>query len=292
MSRMFFLVNIGIAICSQKMLRRQVRILIVLRPGVAVDLGADAGASAADRRADFEAHHRQRALAMPDHNLAEENLAKTRDREAMSDPGDARAFRFHFLDAGTKDRSVRLYLVQGRAVFKRFLCYFAEFPIFCKLFPGLLEGWHLLEQLDVQLDIGFASGDAEILKLAADRGDRTLRFVREMFGIKAGHNAIGSDHVEEIETFDRGGHQRVVAAIVLVGAGNVRVAFTERNKLAKPKVLNARAAMASDNGKRTGCLYVDSLVERTGEIAAKGMSTSMVVKSANGFGAHLVTLLN
>ncbi len=71
-----------------------------------------------------------------------------------------------------------------------------------------------------------------------------------MFGIQAGHNAIGSDDVEEIETFDRGSHERVVAAIVLVGAGNMCVALTERNKLAEPKILDARTAMAADDGKR------------------------------------------
>lgn len=114
-----------------------------------------------------------------------------------------------------------------------------------------------------------------------------------MFGIEAGHNAIGSDDVQEIETFDRGGHQGVVAAIVrLMGAGNVRVALTEGNKLPKLEVLDARTAMPSDDGKRTGRLYVDGLAERTRETATEGMSTSMVVKCAEGFGAHLVTLFN
>lgn len=111
-----------------------------------------------------------------------------------------------------------------------------------------------------------------------------------MFGIEAGDNAISRHDVQEIESLDRGGHQRVVAVIVsLMAAGNVRVALAEGNKLSKLEVLDARTAMSTDDGKRTGCLYVDGLAERTRETATEGMGTGMVMKRTEGLRAHMVT---
>ena len=261
-----------------------------LWPAAPVAEGLDGGATAADRGADFEAHHRQGALGMSDQHLAEEDLPKTRDSEAMSHALDARAGRVHLFDAGTKNAPVWLDLFQSLAVLKRILRYFTDFSIAIILFLGLSESWEAFEKLGVQLDFNRTSGDAKILELAADHGNETLRFVREMFGIEAGNNTISSHDVQEIESLDRGGHQRVVAVIVsLVAAGNVRVALTEGNKLAKLEVLDARTAMPTDDGKRTGRLYVDGLAERTREAATEGMSTGMVVKRSEGLGAHVVT---
>lgn len=144
----------------------------------AVDLGADAGALAADGGAELEAHHRQGAVAMPDHYLAEEDLAKTRDSEAMSNALDARAGRLHLLDAGTQNGSVRLDFSQLLAVLKGILRYFADFSLILKVFLGSSERRQAFEKVGVQLDFDRAPGDAEILKLAADQGDEAFRFVR------------------------------------------------------------------------------------------------------------------
>ena len=228
---------------------------------------------------------------MSDQHLAEEDLAKTRDREAMSDALDAGAGGVHLLDAGTKNAPVWLDLFQSLPGLKRILRYFTDFSFVIILFLGLSESWEAFEKLGVQLNFNRPSGDAKILELAPDQGDETLRFVREVFGIEAGDNAISRHDVQEIESLDRGGHQRVVAVIVsLMAAGNVRVALAEGNKLAKLEVLDARTAMPTDYGKRTGRLYVDGLAERTRETAAEGMSTGMVMKRTEGLRAHMVTL--
>ena len=260
---------------------------------LAVDFGAASRAAAADCRADFEAHHSQGALAILEDNLSQEDLPETGDSEAMSDAFDARAVRFHLFDASAKKSSARPDCFQRMAGLKRILRYLAEFPIIIKISFGRNERRQAFEKLGVQFDFDGAPGDAEIFELAADHGNETLRFVQVMLGIEPGHNAIGSDDVEEIEPLDRGGHQCVVAAIVsLVGPRYVRVALAERNKLAKLKILDARIAMAADDGKRTSRLHVDGLTERTCKTATEGMGASMVVKRAKGLGAHLVTLVN
>ena len=105
-----------------------------LWPAAPIAEGLDERATAADRGADFEAHHRQGAFRIFEKHLAEKDLAKARHAEAMSHALDARAVRLHLFDAGTKNDSARLDLFQGLAGLKRILRYFAEFSLFIKLF--------------------------------------------------------------------------------------------------------------------------------------------------------------
>jgi len=229
-------------------------------------------------------------LAMPDHDFAEEDLAKSRNAEAMSEGLDARASRVHFLDARTKNRSVRLDLIQGRAVFKRFLRYFAEFSLFSKLILCVFKGPHSLKKLHIEIHMHGTSRDAQVLKFGADQEDVALARVREMLRIQARNDAVGGDDVQDVETFDRGGNQRVMAAIIgLMGAGNVCVAFAEGNKLAKLKILDARTPVPAADGKRTRSLYIDVRAERASKAAAERMGAGMVMKCAGRFGAHRVT---
>jgi hypothetical protein len=260
---------------------------------LAVDSGGSGGATAADGRADFEAHHRQGALAMLDHNFAEEDLAESGNTEAMSDARDARAVRLHLFDASAKKSSVRLHCFQLLAGLKGILRYFAEFPFIIKVFLGGNERWQAFEDRVVQFDLDRAVGDAQVFEPAADHADGSLLFVPMMFGIQAGDDAVGGDNVHDVEPLDRRGHQRVVGVVVsLVRAGNVRVALAERDKLTKLKIVHTRIAVATDDGKRAGSLNIDGFAKWTGETAVEGMSTGMVVERAEGLGAHLVTLPN
>lgn len=139
-----------------------------LWPAAPIAEGLDGGATAADRGADFEAHHRQGALGMSDQHLAEEDLAKTRDREAVSDALDAGAGGVHLLDAGTKNAPVWLDFFQSLFGLKRILRYFTDFSFIIIFFLGLSESWEAFEKLGVQLDFNRPSGDAKILELAPD----------------------------------------------------------------------------------------------------------------------------
>ena len=255
---------------------------------VAADLASSA--AAVDRRADLQPYHREDAFAIPDNDLAQIDLAKARHNETMPDALDARATRFYLFDARTKKSSVRPPRLQSLAGLKWILRYSAELALFRKLLCGRLESWHALEKFGVQFHRHGASRDPEVFELAPNHCERALIFVGMVLGVHAGHDAIGSEHVHDVQAFDRGGYQRVIAVIVgLVSAGNVRIPFAEGNKLAKLKVFDARTAMATDDGKRARRLHVNGRMERAGKMTAVSMRAGTIVKRTEGLGTHAVT---
>ena len=243
-----------------------------------------------DRGADLQPHHRQDAFAIFDNDLAQIDLAKARHGETMSHALDPRATRFHLFDASTKKSSVRPSRLQILTGLKWILRYFAELSLFRKLFCSRLERWHALKKFGIQFHRYWASRNPEVFELAPHHCELALILIGMVLGVHAGNDAIGGEHVHDVQALYRGGDQRVVAVIVgLESAGNVRIPLAERNELAKLKILDARTAMATNDGKRTRRLYVNGRMERAGKMSAVSMRASTIVKHAEGLGTHAVT---
>src|SRR5438445_13036639 len=104
--------------------------LTARRVGLAVAVGLDNRARGTDGRSDFQANHRERAVAMLDDKFAEENLPKTWNAKSVPAWCNAGAVHLHFFDAGTKDFPIRARLSDGWALLERIMRFFEEIGLF------------------------------------------------------------------------------------------------------------------------------------------------------------------
>src|SRR5262245_11170358 len=87
--------------------------------------------------------------------------------------------------------------------------------------------------------------------------------------------------------FQNGGCECVVAVVIhLMAAGDVRIAFLERNEIAKFEIFNAGMAVAADYGQRALRLNINLMVERSREAGTKSVGTRVVVKRTGTFRGH------
>src|SRR5947207_14075450 len=100
--------------------------LTARRVGLAVAVGLDNRARGTDGRSDFQANHRERAVAMLDDKFAEENLPKTWHAESVADLCNAGAVQLHLFDAGTKEYPIRARLFDRVARPERIMRYRSE----------------------------------------------------------------------------------------------------------------------------------------------------------------------
>ena len=148
------------------------------------DLGDRCGSSVG--RTQFQAQHGQRAGSGYGKNFGDRDLSKMRDAQNVAILFESRQIRFDF--------------VHQRAKRDPLICrdYSPGFRIACNHFPQILEYRTLQEQIVAKRDLNGVTGDAKIIKLAADGNDVSFPFSALSLGSEPGDNAVGRNEIQNV----------------------------------------------------------------------------------------------
>jgi hypothetical protein len=265
----------------------------ILRVRATVGFCSTTSTAATGRGAKFETEHSERFLAGLDEEFAEEYFAETGHVKRMTVNFDTRAIRFDTFDDRAKENSVYVRRLEDVIRAERVLGYCPEIAAFLKgLFCGL-EGQQVVKEGVIQFDLNGTASNTKIFKFAANPRDIAFLLARLMFRIEARDDAIDGEHIEHVQIFEDSGCERVVRIVVgLVTAGDVRIAFFERDEITEFECFDTRVAMAAGDGQCTLRLNVDLMMKRPSEICTKRVSTSMEMERTGRLRGHTYHLLN
>jgi hypothetical protein len=254
--------------------------------------GFDGVYEGAAGRAEFDAQHRQGFLAMLEADFAQEDAAKLPYVKAVPAAAlDTRTLEVDFLHDGAQQHPMGFQTSRRRRGQKsgvRILRHFAQIAIFCKLIPYGSKGLEIQQEFVVKDHVHFAASDLQILELAADQAEGGFFRAGYVAGGDASDDAVGGNHIQDIETFNRGSDLRGVDDPVFTGfvfneplaAHDVRVPGFKEDGVIDAEIIHARIAKAAGGWKVGRRLHFNDALERAKELAAERVGAGMVVESA------------